>query len=392
MVHKYSPFDIWNGSIPAKCSWFYRGLYRNALLIRPFLWMNHINLALTSFLNDPWYFEIPINLKPTFLNMDIDYGDFQINDLLVDIHWNLDSLHIVFGNNINDNILCQSSVNYEISNHWVWFPNSKGPKVANKIYSFFNLSKGSADSWDGWGKIWRLKVAPRVKYFIWLLLHNAVQTIEYLYHLNLGPQTMCSFCNLLPESAEHLFLNCHKSQQIWNLTCSIIGKHINLSQGISSGYWLDQELSGNDSYIQSVIAATIWFIWKARCNRIFKMEELDCQLVSIRATGHVREYSYASSLHLRNNFIMHNFDHANSPIMMIAYAHNSDLINAGLSFVVYDSNSNMVCSGCCGSPVNTDLEAAVCALSFALQSIHNWDLNCFVKTILSSSALLITEI
>lgn len=72
MNKKYGNFNIWADIVPASCSWFYRGLYRNAKHIRPYLWINIINPAETSFLNDPWYFELPLSHKPTYLNMDID--------------------------------------------------------------------------------------------------------------------------------------------------------------------------------------------------------------------------------------------------------------------------------------------------------------------------------
>lgn len=83
----------------------YRGLYRNALHIRPFLWIKSINPSLTSFFNDPWYFECPLALKPTYVNMDIDHANLHISDLLTDNTWNINLLYTIFGPFLNDNIL-----------------------------------------------------------------------------------------------------------------------------------------------------------------------------------------------------------------------------------------------------------------------------------------------
>lgn len=386
MDQKYGKFDIWKGNIPAKCSWFYRGMVHNALIIRSFLWMNSFNPNMTSFLNDPWYFEIPIAYKPTFLNMDIDYSIFQISELLVNIHWDIDQMHFIFGLHINDNVLGQSSISYNQSNHWVWFPNSKGTKLSAKIYSFFNHRRFFGNHWNGWGKIWKLKVAPRVKHFIWLLMHNAVKTSDYLYSLKLGPLNMCPFCKLFPETAEHLFLNCSKTQLIYNNTCYIIRKPINLGQGLSSGIWLDHEVSGNDNYIQSVIAANVWFIWKARCNNIFKSEEVDYHTVSLRATRHVREYLCASNFCLKNNFIMNNYTFADSPILMIAYAYNEEFSLVGLGFIVANFDAKIMYSGYCGCPAFSDQDAAVKVSSFALQVALQRGQNFKVMTVISSSA------
>jgi len=125
--------------------------------------------------------------------------------------------------------------------------------------------------------------------------------------MNLGPQAFYTFCNLNIETAEHIFQTCIKTQGIWNLISSVIRKPINLSHGISSGIWLCQDLTGNDLFTQSVIASTIWFIWKTRCNKIFKNDHLDYQRVSSQAIGHVREYFNLSPFHIGNFFYIKQF-------------------------------------------------------------------------------------
>lgn len=181
---------------------------------------------------------------------------------------------------------------------------------------------------------------------------------------------MCMFCNLIIETVEHLFLNCHKSQQIWSFSSSAIRKTINLSDGVSSGLWLNQELYGNDFHTQLVIAATLWFIWKAS-NKIFKLEDLNCQLVSNRAIRHIREYFFVSSPLWRSNFIMNNFTITDSPILLTASVHSPDLSIAGLGFIVSYHNSKMLYAGCCGCPAISVEDAADKALCFALHEMIN---------------------
>lgn len=200
---------------------------------------------------------------------------------------------MMFSRHLNDYILGHSQIRNDQGNNWVWFPESKGTKLSAMIYSHFNQFKTGQNSWKGWSILWRLKIAPRVKHFLWLMFHNAVITQEYLYKLNLGPQTLCCFCNLNPESVEHLFLTCSKTQEIWNLISNAIRKPIHIPNGISSGNWLNQEFSGNDIFTQSVIATTVWFIWKARCKLIFSNAPLNNVLVSSQATGQLERNSYS---------------------------------------------------------------------------------------------------
>lgn len=82
------------------------------------------------------------------------------------------------------------------------------------IYKHFNQIKNVQNYWEGWANLRRLKVAPRVKHFIWLLLHNAVKTHDYLYTMNLDPLDLCSFCNLNVEFAEHIFQTCIKTRDL----------------------------------------------------------------------------------------------------------------------------------------------------------------------------------
>lgn len=43
---------------------------------------------MVSFLKDPWCFEVPISLRPTFLNVDYVDNDFAIADLILNSNWN----------------------------------------------------------------------------------------------------------------------------------------------------------------------------------------------------------------------------------------------------------------------------------------------------------------
>jgi len=260
MNHKYGKFNIWVDNVPANCSWFYGGLYCNAKHLRPFLWINTINPDLTSFMYDPSYFELPLSHKPTYLNMNLEIENLKIEHLLVGNNWNMNELNLTFGPYINDNIIGNSHITYTQGNNWIWFPKSKGTKLFVMVYSHFNQAKNVQDHWNGWNKIWHLRVAPRVKHFLWLMFHNAVKTKEYLYKLKLGPQDSCSLCNLTTETIEHLFLGCGKIQKIWNNIRLIIRKSIVFPEGISFGYWLIQDLSGNDLFTCLVITATVWFI------------------------------------------------------------------------------------------------------------------------------------
>lgn len=51
------------------------------------LWINSFNSNCISVLNDPWCFDIPINFKPTFINMDLIDVDIHISRLINESDW-----------------------------------------------------------------------------------------------------------------------------------------------------------------------------------------------------------------------------------------------------------------------------------------------------------------
>lgn len=111
-------------------------------------------------------------------------------------------------------------------------PRSSNLKISSMVYSHFNHCAAPHGAWDGWNNIWCLKIAPKAKHFIWLMLHNGVKTYDYLYNMNLGPQNFFIWCNLEYEIAEHLFNLCPKSQLIWNLISNDIGLTIAFTNGL----------------------------------------------------------------------------------------------------------------------------------------------------------------
>lgn len=200
--------------------------------------------------------------------MDISYELFQISDILSGNSWNITLLHFIFGDNMNFDYLTLGHVSINHVNSWVWHPKSRRNNLSYMVYSYLCQNAGPLVSWDGWDNLWRLKISPIAKHFIWLPFHNGIQTHEYLYRLNLGPRTLCGFWNLAYETNEYLFHHCPKSQTICGLISNDIGKPIYFLDGFISGNWLSPSQVDFEFFTQSIIAITTWLIWKARCNLI----------------------------------------------------------------------------------------------------------------------------
>lgn len=159
-------------------------------------------------------------------------------------------------------------IDYLGKNQWVWAPSGRSHKIASNVYHFLISSIHISSCWAGWRKLWHLRVMPRVKHFLWLLLNGKITTAEFLYSINLGPRRMCIFCDLTYESCKHLFCQCCKVQGLWNHISTLISKHISFPYGFISSGWLSH--SHLSSRYKALIALTAWNVWKARCDAIFR--------------------------------------------------------------------------------------------------------------------------
>lgn len=78
------------------------------------------------------------------------------------------------------------------------------------------------------------------------------------------------FCGLTLENTDHLLRACRVDIEVWRLVESIADTKINLLAMFAGGEWLDFNINGNSKYVASIIAATLWQIWKSRCKKIFR--------------------------------------------------------------------------------------------------------------------------
>lgn len=98
---KYGHFNFWMNSAPTKCSWFYRSLFNTANQIKPFCRISSVNPNCTSFSWDPWCFDLPIALKPTFINVNVNLDHLSISDFIIGDRWDVAHLCFIFGSNFN---------------------------------------------------------------------------------------------------------------------------------------------------------------------------------------------------------------------------------------------------------------------------------------------------
>jgi hypothetical protein len=62
--------------------------------------------------------------------------------------------------------------------------------------------------------IWKGKIPPKIKIFMWFLENNVLLTKENLVSRNWTGDISCGFCSKF-ESTNHLFFTCHTARSVW---------------------------------------------------------------------------------------------------------------------------------------------------------------------------------
>ncbi|XP_050222663.1 uncharacterized protein LOC126672753 [Mercurialis annua] len=132
-------------------------------------------------------------------------------------------------------------------------------------------------------QIWNSQAPPRVKFFIWVALHNRVPTLDFLARRLIIPtdNTMCSLCNVL-ESQDHLFIHCVFARNVW---CGVLQK-LDIAWVLPFSFeefmfqWQAIVPRGPYWKLWEVLwCLVVWELWKCRNSRVFSNELSDKETV-----------------------------------------------------------------------------------------------------------------
>ena len=71
----------------------------------------------------------------------------------------------------------------------------------------------------------------------------------------------------------------------------MLGNSVNFPDCFLLGKWLEFGSNDKSKILAYVISASIWLLWKARCNLIFPNLQPDFNWIAVRAIDHIVEYS-----------------------------------------------------------------------------------------------------
>ncbi|XP_066333343.1 uncharacterized protein [Miscanthus floridulus] len=136
-------------------------------------------------------------------------------------------------------------------------------------------------------ELWKTKAPARVKFFFWLALHHRLWTAERRKRHGLQDDDACVLCGQESETADHLFIGCVLTREVWFALLAPLGLTV-LAPGHTedaTSWWLRQRLridaAGRPAF-DSMILLISWVIWKERNSRTFSRDAAGIQELRLK--------------------------------------------------------------------------------------------------------------
>lgn len=133
-------------------------------------------------------------------------------------NWNWEDIPFPLPDPIKNQI---NRINVPIYTHKVgtiyWGLSNHGKFTTKSMYS--NLLQQELNSQIHtipYNWIWKIPIPPKIKTFLWLIMHDKLPTTKYLNHIGVTLNDQCQICHTHPKSTNHLFLHCPNIIHIWH--------------------------------------------------------------------------------------------------------------------------------------------------------------------------------
>ena len=155
-------------------------------------------------------FQTPTPLKVAALinTEDRSWKVEMVNDLFTELDASIITSILLSNRNISDKqIWRDSSIGmFTVKSAYIY-----ARKVLGKEICSLDLRKPQ------WRICWTAKTIPRVKFFVWRLIHEIIPTGFILQKRGLEVDNKCAVCGQLGDSLQHVFMGCKFSEAVWNL-------------------------------------------------------------------------------------------------------------------------------------------------------------------------------
>ncbi|CAL1377257.1 unnamed protein product [Linum trigynum] len=139
-----------------------------------------------------------------------------------------------------------------------------------------------------WSALWKTQVPPKVRYFLWKVMHDILPTnVNLMKKLEDKISADCPYCGIA-ETQLHRFMECAWSRRIWRRSLWT-DRYTHIEEETVQA-WLNRVLTTADQETIGGICCLLWFLWVERNNQVFNGPKLEEEEIARKAEAMFREY------------------------------------------------------------------------------------------------------
>lgn len=193
--------------------------------------------------------------------------------------WNERKLQLYFEEQSISNIKAME-IRCEEEDQMIWKLEPKGKFTTKSLYSPLIRRDNTTNHQTKkmWQNIWSMKVAPRIKTFIWMCVQSILPLNERIGRKIQTVNKICPNGGKQEETLTHIFMHCEFAISVYN--CLQIDTTLVHSDNLNFHMWFSTWNKSNnheyDSYDDwpEILATVLWGIWKSRCDWVFQKKKL----------------------------------------------------------------------------------------------------------------------
>jgi hypothetical protein len=156
---------------------------------------------------------------------------------------------------------------------WKW--------TSNKQFSMklVYLHLTSNENGMAYSEIWKAKIPPKIKIFMWMVAQRAMLTKDNMIDRNWQGDPGCYFCGEI-ETVDHLLFQCPISI-VWGVLAIYFNQRVRPSSYEEFWLWIKRALPGGDDVYMLGFAAVCWAIWSTPNSICFEKKEFKnpCEII-----------------------------------------------------------------------------------------------------------------
>ncbi|XP_052624830.1 uncharacterized protein LOC128132348 [Lactuca sativa] len=120
--------------------------------------------------------------------------------------------------------------------------------------------------------VWYNNCIPRNSFILWMAVLNRLKTQDRVRGWEVAGKLLCPFCEIVPDSHNHLFFNCDYTSRFWRYFCIKVGLNLKTVEWNDLILMLSRMLNlktGENLIIKCMIASCVSHIWRERNSRLF---------------------------------------------------------------------------------------------------------------------------